>query len=123
MRAASPSFSTAMAGEGMSGLPKPRSTTSTPARRASIFRLLMIVNTDGGRLVMRRNSMAATVPVPSPLVPVILREDGGDEAAPRRMHPRRDRDPPWQPEQVRDRPRHRAGLPRPAVVLRHRVSG
>src|SRR6476661_8624625 len=77
MRAASPSFSTAMAGDGMSGLPKPRSTTSTPARRASIFRLLMIVNTYGGKLVMRRNSMAATVLAPSPLVVVILREDGG----------------------------------------------
>src|SRR4051794_32084963 len=41
----------------MSGLPKPRSITSTPARRASIFKLLMIVKTYGGRLVMRRNSI------------------------------------------------------------------
>ena len=57
MCAASVSLSTAICGEGMSGLPKPRSITSTPARRASIFRLLMIVNTYGGRLVMRRNSI------------------------------------------------------------------
>src|SRR4051812_36697325 len=41
----------------MSGLPKPKSMTSTPARRASIFKLLMIVKTYGGRLVMRRNSI------------------------------------------------------------------
>ena len=39
------------------GVAEPRSITSTPARRASIFRLLMIVKTYGGRLVMRRNSM------------------------------------------------------------------
>ncbi len=40
----------------MSGLPKPRSMTSAPARRASTFRPLMIVKTYGGRLVMRRKS-------------------------------------------------------------------
>ena len=57
--AASASFSTAIWGDGMSGLPKPRSITSAPARRASIFRLLMIVNTYGGRFVMRRNSMTS----------------------------------------------------------------
>jgi hypothetical protein len=33
--AASASFSTATCGEGRSGLPKPRSTTSSPARRSS----------------------------------------------------------------------------------------
>src|SRR3954468_16905406 len=55
--AASVSLSTAICGDGMSGLPKPKSTTSTPARRASIFKLLMIVKTYGGRLVMRRNSI------------------------------------------------------------------
>src|SRR4051812_37010156 len=123
MRAASPSFSTAMEGDGMSGVPKPRSTTSTPARRASIFRLLMIVNTYGGRLVMRRNSMAETVLAGSPLVAVILREDGANEAAARWLHPRGDRDPAWKPQQVRDRPRHRAGVPRPAAVLGHRLPG
>src|SRR6266542_3988407 len=58
MCAASDSFSTAICGEGMSGLPNPRSMTSAPARRASIFKLLMIVNTYGGRLLMRRNSTA-----------------------------------------------------------------
>ena len=57
MCAASASFSTAIAGDGMSGLPKPRSITSTPARRASTFRLLMIVKTYGGRFEIRRNSM------------------------------------------------------------------
>ena len=57
MRADSPSFSTAIDGEGMSGLPNPRSITSAPFRRASIFKLLMIVKTYGGRLVIRRNSM------------------------------------------------------------------
>src|SRR5215218_6585979 len=48
----------------MSGLPNPRSITSAPARRASIFRLLMIVNTYGGRLVMRRNSIGADASPP-----------------------------------------------------------
>src|SRR5258708_16879713 len=77
MWAASLSFSTAICGDGMSGLPKPRSTTSTPAARASIVRLLMIVNTYGGRLVLRRNSMTQTVPAPSAAGLVITREDGG----------------------------------------------
>ena len=36
-------------GDGMSGLPKPRSITSMPARRASIFSPSMIVKTYGGR--------------------------------------------------------------------------
>ena len=49
-------LSTAMSGDGMSGFPKPRSMTSSPSRRAVIFRLLMIVNTYGGRLLMRRKS-------------------------------------------------------------------
>ena len=35
---ASRSFSTATSGDGMSGLPNPRSTTSSPARRASLLR-------------------------------------------------------------------------------------
>src|SRR3954470_15563074 len=48
-----------MSGEGMSGLPKPRSITSAPARRASTFRPLMIVKTYGGRLVIRRNSIGS----------------------------------------------------------------
>ena len=43
--------------------------------------------------------------------------------AARRLHPRRDRDPPRQPQQVRDRPRHRPGLPRPAAVHGHHLSG
>src|SRR5688500_10927864 len=46
-----------MSGDGMSGLPKPRSITSRPARRASIFRVLMIVKTYGGRFSMRLNGM------------------------------------------------------------------
>src|SRR4051812_16416044 len=49
LRAASASFSTAIGGDGMSGLPKPRSTMSRPARRASDFRESMIGKTYGGR--------------------------------------------------------------------------
>jgi hypothetical protein len=58
LRAASASFSTASSGEGMSGLPKPRSTMSRPARRASDLSESMIVKTYGGRPGMRRNSIA-----------------------------------------------------------------
>src|SRR6476469_8128565 len=116
MRAASPSFSTAIAGEGMSGLPKPRSTTSTPARRASIFRLLMIVNTYGGRLVMRRNSMGANGTGGLASGPGHSQPRWRREAAARWLRARGDRDPPWQPQQVRDRPRHGAGVPGPAAV-------
>src|SRR3954451_21428160 len=56
--AASHSLSTAISGEGMSGLPKPRSMMSSPARRASILSWSVMVNTYGGRPVMRRNSIA-----------------------------------------------------------------
>src|SRR5947209_14096889 len=59
LRAASASFSTAMSGDGMSGLPNPRSITSSPARRAAILRPSMMVKTYGGRALMRRNSIAA----------------------------------------------------------------
>src|SRR5436305_13147425 len=48
LRAASASFSTATSGDGMSGLPKPRSITSSPARRAAIFSPSMMVKTYGG---------------------------------------------------------------------------
>ncbi|CAA9221502.1 MAG: Inorganic pyrophosphatase, partial [uncultured Acidimicrobiales bacterium] len=41
----------------------------------------------------------------------------------RSHHRHRRRDPPWQPEQVRDGPRDRGDPPRPAPVLRHRVPG
>jgi hypothetical protein len=57
--AASASFLTATSGDGMSGLPKPRSMTSRPARRASIFSPSMIVKTYGGRPGMRRNSIGS----------------------------------------------------------------
>ena len=57
--AASASFSTAIAGEGRSGLPNPRSMMSAPSRRAATLRLSMIVKTYGGSEVMRRNSMCA----------------------------------------------------------------
>jgi hypothetical protein len=57
--AASASFSTATSGEGMSGFPKPRSMTSSPARRAAIFNASMIVKTYGGRALIRRNSIPA----------------------------------------------------------------
>src|SRR5437762_9113790 len=53
---ASASFSTAMSGDGMSGLPKPRSTTSSPARRASIFNASITPNTYGGSELILRNS-------------------------------------------------------------------
>ncbi len=45
LRTASASLSTAMSGDGTSGLPNPRSTTSTPARRASIFKASMTPKT------------------------------------------------------------------------------
>ena len=83
----------------------------------------MIVKTYGGRLVMRRNSMAvdatpcgprrrsaSSMPTWRPMAKPLRR----------RLHPRRHRDPPRQPQQVRDRPRHRPGLPRPAPVHGHR---
>ena len=54
---ASASFFTATSGDGMSGFPKPRSTTSTPERRASIFSASMMPKTYGGRALIRRNSM------------------------------------------------------------------
>src|SRR4051812_22771407 len=131
MRADSPSFSTAISGDGMSGLPNPRSMTSTPARRASIFRLLMIVNTYGGKLVMRRKSIAAITLVPPlprlaatyEMIGVAARCHLGVchdarhvEPAPRGLHPRGHRDPPRQPQQVRDRPPNRPRLPRSTPV-------
>src|SRR5262245_4096702 len=60
-RAASASFSTAMSGDGMSGLPNPRSITSTPARREASLSWSMIVKTYGGRSLMRRKSNASIV--------------------------------------------------------------
>src|SRR3954454_8132630 len=54
---ASASLSTAASGEGMSGLPNARSITSSPARRAAIFKASISARTYGGRPVMRRNSM------------------------------------------------------------------
>src|SRR5262245_57452123 len=62
LRAASASFSTARSGDGMSGLPNPRSITSSPARGASTLRPAMIVKTYGGRPVIRRNSMSPRYP-------------------------------------------------------------
>ena len=53
--AASRSFSTAIAGDGMSGLPKPRSTTSRPSCRSSRFRSLICAKTYGGSDSTRRN--------------------------------------------------------------------
>src|SRR5580658_2080794 len=62
LRAASASFSTATSGDGISGLPKPMSITSRPARRASSRSSLMIPKTYGGRPVIRRNSIQARLP-------------------------------------------------------------
>src|SRR3954463_12378141 len=100
--AASDSFSTASSGDGMSGFPKPRSITSLPARRASIFRPLMIENTYGGRLSMRLNCMAATLPVRLCQHGDRL-EDPDEQRGPTGLHLRGDRDPARQSEQVRDR--------------------
>src|ERR1700722_14823420 len=55
--AASHSFSTAMSGLGMSGLPNPMSMTSSPAWRAWSRSWLMMAKTYGGRPLMRRNSI------------------------------------------------------------------
>src|ERR1700704_5635860 len=46
----------------MSGLPNPRSMTSSPARRASIFRASIVAKTYGGSALMRRDSIYSTVP-------------------------------------------------------------
>src|SRR3954452_8816701 len=59
--AASVSLSTAISGEGRSGLPKPKSMTSAPPRRASCLRPLMTPRTYGGMPLMRRNSMPPRV--------------------------------------------------------------
>jgi len=56
-RTASQSLSTATGGDGMSGFPKPRSMTSWPARRASIFSASMVAKTYGGSALIRRNSI------------------------------------------------------------------
>src|SRR5262245_22005964 len=45
----------------MSGLPKPRSMTSSPARRRSSFSLSVTAKTYGGSSGMRRNSTASTL--------------------------------------------------------------
>src|SRR5918997_3474473 len=57
LEAASWSFSTIGAGVARSGLPMPKSTTSSPARRACILRSLTIEKTYGGNRSMRRNSI------------------------------------------------------------------
>lgn len=51
------SFSMAIFGDGMLGLLNFRLMMFTFVRRVSIFRLLMIVKTYGGRLVICRNSI------------------------------------------------------------------
>ena len=58
--AASASFATATSGEGISGLPNPRSITSSPARRSSRVRSRMTANTYGGRSSMRLNSIGVS---------------------------------------------------------------
>src|SRR5678816_468919 len=49
----------------MSGLPNPRSTTSSPARRAAILSASMMPKTYGGSALMRRNSIRAPYQSPS----------------------------------------------------------
>src|SRR4051812_20366488 len=50
----------------MSGLPKPRSMTSSPARRAAALSPSMIVKTYGGSALIRRNSMPVRLSVDLP---------------------------------------------------------
>src|SRR4029079_15660343 len=64
--AASASFSTAISGEGMSGLPKPRSMTSSPARPPAALSPSMIGKTYGGSALIRRNSMPVRLSVGLP---------------------------------------------------------
>src|SRR6185436_11851740 len=61
MYAASTSLSTTTGGDGRSGLPKPRSITSSPARRSSRLSSSTAAKTYGGRSGMRRNSIVRTV--------------------------------------------------------------
>ena len=56
LRTASISFSTAISGDGMSGLPNARSMTSSPARRSCIFNASIWANAYGGSALIRRNS-------------------------------------------------------------------
>ena len=56
--AASVSLSTATGGDARSGLPKPRSITSSPARRSSSFSWSVTAKTYGGSDGTRRNSIA-----------------------------------------------------------------
>ena len=65
-----------MSGDGMSGLPKPRSMMSTPRRRASTFSSSITLKTYGGRFEMRRNStrpMVATRPLAADPGPISRR--------------------------------------------------
>src|SRR5689334_10027510 len=50
------SFSTTACGDGISGLPKPRSTTSRPSRLRRRFSSSTVAKTYGGRSPTRRNS-------------------------------------------------------------------
>src|SRR6185436_9296846 len=61
LRTDSASFSTAIVGDGMSGLPNARSITSLPPRRNSIFNASICANAYGGSALMRRNSIADKV--------------------------------------------------------------
>src|SRR4051794_14492655 len=94
--AASLSFSPARSGEGMSGLPKPRSMTSSPARRAATLSPSMMVKTYGGSELIRRNSISGGYRlVTSVLLISGLRPPRPRGRAPRRRHPRRSgRTPP-----------------------------
>ena len=98
-RAASPPQ---RSGEGRSGLPKPRSITSSPARRSSSFSSLIAAKTYGGRLPTRRSS---------------IREPpaGRGEPSPRRGWRPRGRAPRRSPLRTPcrpDRPARRRRLPR-----------
>src|SRR6476646_7232812 len=61
LSAASRSFATAISGEGMSGLPKPRSITSRPSRRNSRFSWSTVAKTYGGRSSIRQNFISKSI--------------------------------------------------------------
>src|SRR4029078_5867042 len=61
LRTDSASFSTAIVGDGMSGVPNGRSLPPRPPRRNSIFNASICANAYGGSALMRRNSITDKV--------------------------------------------------------------
>ena len=125
MRAASPSFSTAISGDGMSGLPKPEVDHVDACPPCLDLQVVddreHVRGQVGDAAELHERQRYRCRPSTGP---ASVRATMAAMKPPARgLHPRGDRDPPWQPQQVRDRPRHRPGLPRPAAVLGHRLPG